>query len=149
VRRLLVALVATGILTSCIPGIGDCAMKPFAAAPLAVIAPGVGSVDRPVATSCASTVAFDGRTYFRSGGDGAWTVTLDDLEPIGRATAANELAWEDPTVYEIEGVDRADAVAMRYGSGTTIAVLLAGDLPASLCAFVPDPENVPACAPGS
>ena len=102
-----------------------------------------------MATSCASQVAFEGRTYFRSGGDDSWTVTIDDLEPIGSATAANEPAWEDATVFQIDGVDPAEAVAMRYGPGVTIAVLLADGMPASLCPFLPDSSIEPACGPGT
>jgi hypothetical protein len=90
-------------------------------------------------------VEFDGRRYLRTGDAGSWTVQVDDLEPIGAASAANEPGWEDPAVFAIAGVDPEDAIAMRYGSGLTIAVLLAGDLPNSLCQYASAPDNEPVC----
>jgi hypothetical protein len=93
-------------------------------------------------------VEFDGRRYFRSGDADSWTVQIDDLEPIGAASAANERAWEDTTVFAISGVEPEGAIAMRYGSGVTIAVLLAGDLPNSLCQYASAPDIEPVCRDG-
>ena len=147
-RPLAATLVAVAALTGCIPGIGDCAMAPLGALPIAAIAPPKGPGLGPPATSCASMVDFGGRRYFRSGDARSWTVQIDDLEPIGAASAANETAWEDATVFAISGVDPEDAIAMRYGSGVTIAVLLAGNVSSSLCRYLSAPDIEPVCRDG-
>ena len=144
-RPCLAFLLVAAPLVACIPGMGDCDMKPLGALPLAAIGPADPPAVGPPGTSCASTVEFDGRHYSRSGDADSWTVQLDDLEAIGVASAANEPAWNDTTVFAISGVDTRDAIAMHYGSGVTIAVLLAGDLPASMCPYVSAPEVAPVC----
>ena len=147
-RVLVASLFAAAALVACIPGMGDCEMRPLGALPLAAIGPPGPPAIGPPATSCASTVEFDGRHYSRSGDADSWTMRIDDLEPIGVASAANEPVWEDTTVFAISGVDPEDAIAMHYGSGVTIAVLLAGDLPASICPYVIAPEVEPVCREG-
>jgi len=90
-------------------------------------------------------VEFDGRRYHGSGGGDAWAVAIDDLQPIGLASAANGSAWEDNTVFALSGVEPEDAIAMRYGSGATIMVLLAGEVTESLCPYMTSPEDEPTC----
>ena len=148
VPRVLVAGLVVAALVACIPGLGDCDMKPLGALPLAAIGPPGPPAAGPPAASCASMVEFDGRRYYRSGDTDSWTVEIDDLEPIGVASAANEPAWKDTTVFAISGVDAQDAIAMQYGSGVTIAVLLAGELPGDLCPFLAAPEHEPTCPEG-
>lgn len=142
------AVLMLGTLVACIPGLGDCDMKPLALLPIAAIGPAVPGVTGGDATSCASVVEFDGVSYYRTGGDGTWNIDLDDLNPIGLASAANEPAWNEATVYEISGVGPPDAVAMLYGPRATISVLVTGDLPASLCPYMAAPEIEPICAEG-
>ena len=133
-------------LAACIPGLGDCAMKPLAGLPIGAVVAPIARDPAPIGTSCASVVEFNGRLFYPTGGDGRWTLEIEDLEPIGLASAANEPAWEDPTVFAIEGVAPEDAIAMHYGSGATIAVLIAEDLPPTLCRYLAAPEAEPACA---
>ena len=137
-----------GPLVACIPGVGDCDMKPLAVLPIAAIGPGVPGVTGGDATSCASVVEFDGVSYYTTGGDGTWNIDMDDLDPIGLASAANDPAWNDATVFEISGVGPAEAVAMLYGPRATTSVLLTGELPASLCPYLAAPEIEPVCAEG-
>jgi hypothetical protein len=139
------AVLALGTLVACIPGLGDCAMKPLAVLPIAAIGPAAPGVTSADATSCASVVEFDGVSYYATGGDGTWDVDMDDLDPIGLASAANDPAWDDATVFEISGVGPPDAVAVLYGPRAAISVLLTGDLPASLCPYLAAPENEPIC----
>jgi hypothetical protein len=137
-----------GTLVACIPGLGDCDMKPLAVQPIAAIGPAGSGVTGGAPTSCASMVTFDGVSYYTSGGDGTWNIDMEDLEPIGLASAANDSAWNDATVFEISGVGPPDAVAMLYGPRATISVLLTGDVPASLCPYLAAPEIEPVCAEG-
>ncbi len=140
------AVLALGTLVACIPGLGDCDMKPLAILPIAAIGPAIPGVSGRDATSCASVVEFDGVSYYRTGGDDTWNIGRDDLEPIGVATAANEPVWNDATVFEISGVGPADAVAMLYGPRATISVLLTDELPERLCPYLTAPDNEPVCA---
>ncbi|MBA2634938.1 MAG: hypothetical protein H0U86_18395 [Chloroflexi bacterium] len=145
-RAAIGSVVVLGALVACIPGLGACDMKPLIVLPLAAVGPVGPRVTDPDAASCASIVEFDGRSYFASGGEGTWTVDMDDLDPIGLASSANDPAWTDATVFTISGVEPADAIAMRYGTRATISVLLTGDLPESVCAYLAAPEIEPACA---
>ena len=140
------AVLALGSLVACIPGLGDCDMKPLAALPIAVIGPAVDGPTGWDATSCASMVEFDGVSYYATGGDDTWNIETADLEAIGVASAANEPAWHDSTVFEISGVEPADAVAMLYGPQSRISVLLTADLPESLCPYLAAPEVEVICA---
>lgn len=140
------AVLALGSLVACIPGLGDCDMKPLAVLPIAAIGPAVPVPTGGDATSCASVVEFDGVSYYATGGDGTWNIDMEDLEPIGVASAANEPAWHDATVFEISGVRPADAVAMLYGPRARISVLLTGDLPENLCPYLAAPEVEVICA---
>lgn len=70
---------------------------------------------------------FDGHTYRgvaaqeapqRQSGAGSLTITRDLLSKIGSASSVNaDIGTTDWSVYEIAGVDPADAVAMYIGSG--------------------------------
>jgi hypothetical protein len=148
--RVVPGLVLTlAALVGCLPGLGDCGMKPLTALPLAAIGPvGPPTTDGPPATSCASVVEFDGRVYGMTGDAATWTIEIDDLEPVGVASAANEPAWENPTVFAISGVEPTEVIAMQYGPGATIAVLLAGDLPGALCPYLANPDVEPICGDG-
>ena len=147
-RLLVPALLAVAAMAGCAPGPDACKMTPLGALPIAAIGPpgppGVG----PPSTSCPSIVEFDGQRYFRSGDVGTWTVGMNDLEPIGAASAANELGWADPTVFAISGLEPEDAIAMRYGSDATIAILLAGNVPEGLCQYASAPDIEPVCRDG-
>lgn len=147
VRLTFPAIFGLAVLVACVPGLGDCDMKPLGALPVAAIGPPPAPITGPPTASCASMVEFGGRVYSPSGDAGTWTVTLDDLEPIGVATAANEPAWENTTVFAISGVEPQHAIAMQYGSGATITVLLGGEaqLPDSMCSYMARPQNEPIC----
>jgi hypothetical protein len=121
-------------------------MKPLAVLPIAAIGPAVPGTTSRDAASCASVVEFNGVSYYATGGDGTWTIDMDDLKPIGLASAGNDPAWNDATVFEISGVGPADAVAMLYGPRAAISVLLTGDLPESLCPYLAAPEIEATCA---
>ena len=141
-------VLALGTLVACIPGIGDCDMRPLAGLPIAAIGPAAPGITGAHPTSCASEVKIDGVSYYPIGGEGAWDIDMDDLEPIGLASAANDPAWNDATVFEISGVGPPDAVAMLYGPEAEISVLTTGDLPASLCPYLAAPDNEPICNAG-
>jgi hypothetical protein len=130
------------------PGLGDCDMKPLAVLPIAAIGPAGPGMTGGDATSCASVVEFDGVSYYATGGDGTWDIDMEDLDPIGLATAANDPGWNDATVLEISGVGPPDAVAMLYGPQATISVLLTGDFPADLCPYLALPDKEPVCVEG-
>lgn len=100
--------------------------------------------------ACPALVEYDGVRYQDTrGGMGlfdVWTLTDDNLTPIGRATAAmpTVLPFADDTVYAVEGVDPGDAIAMRGASPRgQIVVLFANAIPFpdELCPYFRSPPR--------
>ena len=130
---------AAGLMSGCFMFAGDC-VEPITAH----IAPaGIGR-SAPIAVGqCPRVVEYDGELYTLS--DHELTVPDSAIHAIGTASGANAAVGTlaDATVYAIDGVDPAEAIALLRPADAgvqrvTVAVLGmgGGTMPIDLCPYV-------------
>ncbi len=122
-----------------------------------LVGPAVGEPQiAPATGACPMQVEIDRTAYWDTRGVGgieqdAWTLTDDDLTPIGHASRATLTTppYRDDTVFAIRGVDPGEAVAMRAASPDGQIVVLVSHtypFPDSLCRLYPGgPRDQFAC----
>ena len=142
-----VSVVVGAALAGCIGSYDDC-IKPITG----MITSPIGGATRDVTVgACAAWVDYNGTLYRDTRNEGhAFDLTDDQLVPIGEASGAADLVGPlgGATVFEIAGVDPAEAVAMRAPNGSAQPfVVLAGrngygyGFPQELCPFLVSPET--------
>lgn len=103
----------------------------------------------PSAIDTPASITFEGQTYqFQRPGRNL-TLQESDLSEIGEASRVNHPYVEDTTVFAIEGIDPATAIAMRSAPGAADdlgpmgewIVLYVDEYPQALCPF--EKEGVP------
>lgn len=106
----------------------------------------------PSAIDTPASITFDGQTYQFQRPGRYLTLEQSDLSEIGEASGINHPYVEDTTVYAIEGIDPAAAIAMRSAPGAAddlgpmgeLIVLYVDDYPQALCPFEMDGVAQPA-----
>ncbi len=139
-----VALVGAGLLSGCFMFAGDC-VEPITAH----IAPGGIGRSAPIAVGqCPRVVEYDGELY--TIGDYLLTVPESAIHPIGTASGANPAVGNlaDATVYAIEDVDPAEAIALLHPAHDGVQRVIvavrgmgSGNMPSELCAYVDAAEQ--------
>ena len=97
----------------------------------------------PSAIDTPASITFDGQTYQFQRPGRYLTLRESDLSEIGEASRINHPYVQDTTVYAIEGIDPANAIAMRSAPGAAddlgpmgeLIVLYVDDYPQALCQF--------------
>jgi hypothetical protein len=127
-------------------------IRTMGAAVAADVRPPTRAEPGPAQAACPIQVVFDGERYWDTGANSieyhAWAVSEADLEPIGHATQATVgRAFRDDTVYRINGIDPADAIAMHDGRPERIAVFVkdANRFADGLCRRLTAPLHAAAC----
>lgn len=106
----------------------------------------------PSAIDTPASITYDGQTYQFQRPGRYLTLQESDLTEIGEASRINHPYVEDTTVYAIQGIDPASAIAMRSARGAAddlgpmgeLIVLYVDDYPHALCPFEKEDVAQPA-----
>jgi len=143
ISRIGLVPLAAGLLSGCFMFADDC-VSPITAH----IAPAGISRSAPIALGqCPRLVEYDGELYALS--DHEVTVPESVIHPIGTASGANPTvgALADATVYAIEDVDPAEAIALLRPADLPDRVIVAvrgmggNPMPTGLCPYVDPGEQ--------
>jgi hypothetical protein len=158
-QRLIAAFIAIALTIPAVVACSDTGsclepIQTMVAAVAVTVRPPARGGPAPAQAACPIQVVFDGERFWDTGANSldyhAWAVSEADLEPIGHATQATVgRAFREDTVYRINGIDPADAIAMHDGRSGGIAIFVrdANRFPDGLCRRVTSALSYPAVCP--